>query len=237
MKFLLTSAGINNDSIRAALMGLLGKPIERCKAVCIPTAIYALPSGVGDAWLTLQLLNLGWEEYGTLELTALPTLPEECWLPALEAADCLLVGGGNTGYLSYWLQHSGLGARLPALLRDKVYVGVSAGSMVVTHSLQVDQDHLARTGVYRDTEFAEDAPLGAGSDRTLGLVPFVIRPHLNAEYFPGATLENFARAAAALDVPLYAFDDATALKVVDGNVEVVSEGTWQRFPGGQAAGE
>lgn len=234
MKFLLTSAGISNDSIRAALVDLLGKPIEACKAVCIPTAIYALPSGVGDGWLTLHLLNLGWEEYGLLELTALPTIPEECWLPALEAADCLLVGGGNNGYLAHWLHQSGLAARLPALLRDTVYVGVSAGSMVATHSLQADQEYLARTGVYRDADFEEDAPLGAGSDRALGLLPFVIRPHLGADYFPTATAERFARSAAALDVPLYAIDDQTALKVVDGEVEVVSEGEWRLFPAGKA---
>ena len=229
MKLLLTSAGISNERIRAALVELLGKPIAECSAVCIPTAIYALPSGVGDAWQTLRQLDLGWREYGALELTALPTLPEDCWLPALEAADCLLVGGGNNGYLSHWLQASGLAARLPGLLRDKVYVGVSAGSMVVTHSLQIDRDYLARTDIYRDADFEEDAPLGAGSDRALGLVPFVIRPHLGAEYFPTATAERFARSAAALDVPLYAIDDQSALKVIDGEVKVVSEGEWRVF--------
>ncbi len=235
MKFLLTSAGISNDSIRAALVDLLGKPIAACRAVCIPTASLALPSGVGDSWWTLKLLDLGWAEYGMLELTALPTLPEECWLPALEAADCLLVGGGNNGYLSYWLEQSGLAARLPALLRDKVYVGVSAGSMIATHSLQIDRDYLARTGIYRDADFEEDAPPGAGSDRALGLLPFVIRPHLGADYFPTATAERFARSAADLSVPLYAIDDQTALKVVDNAVEVVSEGVWHRFAGGRAA--
>ena len=229
MKCLLTSIGISNESIRRALIALLGKPIAECKAVCIPTAIYALPSGVADSWLMLRELDLGWAEYGVLELTALPTIPEDCWLPALESADCILVGGGNTGYLSYWLQHTGLGARLPALLGDTVYVGVSAGSMVATHSLQIDQTHLTRTGIYRDADFEEDAPRGAGSNRALGLVPFVIRPHLAADYYPTATMERFARAAAALDVPLYAIDDQTALKVVDGQVEVVSEGEWRLF--------
>ena len=235
MKFLLTSAGISNDSIRAALVGLLGKPIDQCRAVCIPTAIYALPSGVGDSWLTLRTLDLGWAEYGALELTALPTIPEDCWLPALEAADCLLVGGGNTGYLSHWLQQSGLGARLPALLRDTVYVGVSAGSMVATHSLQIDRDHLARAGIYRDADFAEDAPRGAGSDRALGFLPFVIRPHLNADYYPSATLARFSQSAAALDVPLYAIDDETAIAVDNGAVRVVSEGEWRLFDGGREA--
>ncbi|HEY8597737.1 MAG TPA: Type 1 glutamine amidotransferase-like domain-containing protein [Thermomicrobiales bacterium] len=230
MKFLLTSVGIANASIHQALIELFGKPIEQCNALCIPTAIYALPSGTGDSWLTLrELAGLGWREFGVLELTALPSVPEECWLPALEAADCLIVGGGNGGYLNFWMQESGLAAKLPALLRDKVYLGVSAGSVVVTHSFQADPVALAERGVYRDADFEEDAPLGAGSDKTLGLVDFVIRPHLNADYFPTATLERFARSAAALDVPLYAFDDQTALAVVDGDVRVISEGEWKLF--------
>lgn len=229
MKLLLTSAGISNDSIRAALVDLLGKPIAECKAICIPTEIYALPSGVNDSWLILRELDLGWAEYGALELTALPTIPEDCWLPALEATDCIIVGGGNGGYLNYWMQESGLGARLPALLRDKVYVGVSAESMVATHSFQADPAVLAERGVYRDADYEEDAPPGAGSDRTLGLVPFVIRPHLNADYFPTATLARFARSATSLDVPLYAIDDQTAIAVTDGDVRVISEGAWELF--------
>jgi dipeptidase E len=229
MKLLLTSAGITNDSIRSALVDLLGKPIGEAKAICVPTAIYALPSGVGDAWLTMRELELGWQEYGVLELTALPSIAEEHWLPALQAADVLLVGGGNTAYLSYWLHASGLAAQLPELLRSMVYVGVSAGSMLLTHSLNLDRATLETTGVFYDDEYDEGAPLGAGSDKTLKLVDFVVRPHLNADYFPKITLDTMARAAVKAAAPLYAFDDQTALKVVDGVVEVISEGVWQRF--------
>ena len=235
MKLLLTSLGISNDSIRAALVELLGKPIEQSRAVCIPTAIHAPPGGPTDAWLTLRELDLGWAEYGVLELTALPSLPESCWLPSLQAADYVLVGGGSTGYLSYWMWTSGLATHLPTVLRDTVYVGASAGSMIATHSLEIDRPYLARTGIYRDVDFEEDAPLGAGSDRALGFVPFVIRPHLNAGYYPTATLEHFARSSAALDVPLYAIDDATAIVVHNGDVRVVSEGEWRVFNGGREA--
>lgn len=229
MKFLLTSAGITNASIRNALLDLLGKPIAESKAVCIPTAIYALPSGVSDSWLMLRELDLGWQEYGVLELTALPSILEEHWLPALQGADVIIVGGGNTGYLSYWLHESGLAAKLPKLLETKVYVGVSAGGAMVTHSVNISQDVLARTGVYYDDEYDEAAPPNFGSDKTLKLVDFVIRPHLNADYFPQTTLEHMAQAAAKVAVPLYAFDDQTALKVVDGVVEVISEGQWKMF--------
>lgn len=229
MKFLLTSAGITNDRLRSALVELLAKPIAEASAICIPTAIYGLPGGPNDSWLMLGALELGWRSYGVLELTALPSLLEEHWLPAVEAADVLIVGGGNTGYLSYWLHASGLAARLPALLKNKVYVGVSAGSMMVTHKLNVHRPTLEETGVYYDDEYDEAAPPNAGSDKTLKLLDFVIRPHLNADYFPKITLDAMAQSAAKQEVPLYAFDDQSALKVVDGQVEVVSEGEWKLF--------
>ena len=230
MKFLLTSAGITNDSIHAALVDLLGKPTAEARAICVPTAIYALPGGNGYAWRMLrELADIGWHDLGVLELTTLPTILEEHWLPAVEAADIIIVGGGNSGYLCYWIEQSGFGRRLPALLQNKVYMGVSAGSLIVTHSFQIDAEVLARTGIYRDADYDEDAPPNAGSNKTLGLVDFVIRPHLNADWLPQATLDRFAKSAAKIDVPMYAFDDQTAIKVVDGNVEVISEGEWKLF--------
>jgi dipeptidase E len=199
------------------------------RGTAIPTAIYAYPSGASDSWQTLRMLELGWQEYGVLELTALPTLQEEHWLPTVEATDLIIVGGGNTGYLSYWLHQSRLAKRLPELLKTKVYVGVSAGSAMVTQGVNIDKKRLEQTGIYYDDEYDEAAPPNAGSDETLKLVDFVIRPHLNADYFPKATLENMATWAEKIDVPLYAFDDETALKVIDGNVEVISEGEWKLF--------
>ncbi len=67
MKFLLTSAGINNDSIRKALVDLLGKPIAESSALYIPTAVYALPGGAAIAWRLFQgvagtpLCEVGWK--------------------------------------------------------------------------------------------------------------------------------------------------------------------------------
>ncbi len=230
MKLLLTSAGITNGSIRKALVDLLGKPIAESKAICIPTAIYALRGGNGYAWQELkELAEMGWEEFGVLELTALPSILEEHWLPDVETADIIIVGGGNTGYLSYWMQESGLAQKLPELLKTKVYMGISAGGGMVTHSLNINHERLKKTGSYYDDEYDEAAPPNAGSDKTLKLVDFVIRPHLNADYFPAATLENMEKWAAKVDVPLYAFDDQTAIKVVDGKVEVISEGEWKKF--------
>ncbi len=231
MKLLLTSAGLTNNSIRSALMDLLGKPIASSKAVFIPTAMYANPAGSGYVWDELREQgDMGWQELGVLELTVLPSIPQEYWLPPLEAADVIWVGGGNTGYLSYWMHASGFAKKVPELLKKAVYVGVSAGSMVVTHSLHVNLEELKETGIYHDDEYNEAAPPNAGLDKTLKLVDFVVRPHLNlVEYFPNITLSRLERAAARVDVPMYAIDDQTAIKVVDGDVQVISEGQWKLF--------
>lgn len=70
MKLLLTSAGINNKSIHDALVDMLGKPIAESSALCIPTAVYAIPGGAGHAWrffsgqATTPMCELGWKSPG-----------------------------------------------------------------------------------------------------------------------------------------------------------------------------
>src|SRR5438309_11999677 len=120
MRFLLTSAGIKNTSIRDALVDLLGKPIAESNALCIPTAAYAIPGGAGHAWRFISgreprtpMCELGWKSLGVLELTALPTIDEEDWVPAVRETDVLLVGGGDPLYRCYWMQQSGLAALCP----------------------------------------------------------------------------------------------------------------------------
>ncbi len=222
MKLLLTSVGVTNESIRNALVELLGKPIKECRAVPISTALYASPSGPEDVSLMAKHYGgMGWRELGTLELTSLPTIEEEHWLPFVESSDAILVSGGNTGYLSYWFQESGFSERLPGLLKNKVYFDISAGSAMVTPGLNYDRERFEQTGIYYDDEYEESAPRNAGSAWAMGLVNFTIRPHLNADYFPSATMDLMERAAARVGIPLYAIDDETAIKVVNGKVEVV----------------
>jgi dipeptidase E len=231
VKALLTSSGLTNDAIRSALTDLLGKSVGECTAVHVPTAVYGLPEGLGYATeMTRYWDALGWAELGTLELTALPSLPEELWRPALEAADVLLVDGGNSGYLSYWAHQTRFAELLPGLLDRTVYVGFSAGSCLLTPAYHYDRQRLAETGIYYDDEYDEAAPVGAGDCRALGLVDVHLRPHLNSTDF-GVDLSAAAmeRAAAKVDGPLYAIDDQSAL-VVDGrDIRVVSEGDWLLF--------
>ena len=219
MKLLLTSAGISNMSIQNALIELLGKPIAESNALFVPTAIYAIPNG-GDivrrvirGSLGDPFCELGWKSLGLLELTALPSIKQELWVNMLNETDALLVGGGDCQYLTYWMQQSGLAELLPSLLHKMVYVGLSAGSMIMTRFGTTYGNHV----------------LPANSDKSLNLVDFAIHPHLDYEWFPENSLANIEKLAASTPVPSYAIDDQTAIKVVDGVIEVVTEGHWKLF--------
>jgi dipeptidase E len=220
VKYLLTSAGIKNASIQDALVDLLGKPIADSNALCIPTAGYGHPMGSpGGAWrfitgrATTPMCELGWKSVGVLELTALPSIDQERWVAWVRETDVLLVNGGDALYLCYWMRQSGLADRLPSL-RETVWVGLSAGSMVMTPHIGAD--------------FVGWKP-PSGGDETLGIVDFAIFPHLDHPALPENTMADAERWAAGMSVPCYAIDDETAIQVVDGTVEVVSEGHWKLF--------
>jgi dipeptidase E len=216
LKLLLTSGGVTNTSIHRALIDVLGRPTADATALCIPTAQWGHPmcgpvsargfvSGV-PPWGGLTALE--WKSLGLLELSALPTIGAKRWVPWVEEADVLLVDGGDATYLCHWLRESGL-ARLVPTMTDSVWVGVSAGSMVMTPRIGAD--------------FVQWP--SAPDDRTLGIVDFSIFPHLDV--FPENTLAEAERWASEIGGPAYVIDDQTAIKVADGTVEVVSEGTWK----------
>ena len=220
MKLLLTSAGMTNTSIHNTLVDLLDKPIAESSALCIPTASYGHPmAGPVAAWRFISgqeprcpMCELGWKSVGVLELTALPSIARALWVPMVQETDVLLVNGGDPLYLCYWMRQSGLADLLPSL--RAVYVGLSAGSMVMTP--RIGEDFVGWTPP-------------TGGDETLGLVGFSIFPHLDNPDLPENTMADAERWAAGMPVPAYAIDDLTAIKVVDGSVEVVSEGHWTSF--------
>jgi len=221
MKLLLTSAGIKNPTIHAALVDLLGKPIAECNAVCIPTALHALRRGGNNAWKFITgneprtpMCELGWKSMAVLELTALPSIEKDRWEPLVRDADVILVGGGDPLYLCHWMRESGFADLLPTLRPEAVYVGLSAGSMVLTP--RIGEDFV-------------NWQLPGGDDRTLGLVDFAIFPHLDHPDLTENTMADAERWAAKLPIRALGMSDDTAVRVVDGAVEVVSEGGWRWF--------
>jgi dipeptidase E len=114
------------------------------------------------------------------------------------------------------MRQSGLADLLPSL-REAVYVGVSAGSMVMAPNVGED--------------FVRWRP-ATGGDSALGVVDFAMFPHLDHENMPDNSMADAEEWAAGVPVPI---DDQTAIKVTDGAVEVVSEGHWNCSPLGPRA--
>ncbi len=221
MKYLLTSAGIKNTSIQNTLIELLSKPIAECNALCVPTAGYGHPMvSPSGAWRFISgreprtpMCELGWKSLGVLELTALPSINKERWVSWVREADVLLVNGGDPLYLCHWMRESGLADLLPSL-HETVWVGLSAGSMVMTP--RIGEDFVG----WKSPN---------GDDSTLGIVDFSIFPHLDHPELTENTMAEAEKWAAKIAGPAYAIDDETAIKVTDATVEVVSEGHWKLF--------
>jgi len=240
MKLLLTSSGISNPSISDALVDLLGKPIAESSALFVPTAIYPFPDGARKAFQAISgkaqspLCDLGWKSLGVLELTALASIDKEVWVATVEESDALLVWGGDPVYLSYWMKHSGLADIFLSLRPETVYVGVSAGSIAMASTFgetyfdppKCSGERLSSEGIVFSRPEGETTMTLVMAEG-VGLVDFAIIPHV--EYDDHHDVANAEKWAGRLPVPTYAIDDETAIKVIDGTVEVVSEGQWKLF--------
>jgi dipeptidase E len=173
------------------LVELLGKPIAESNALCIPTGVQPFPSGPSHVYRFISgttsspMCGLGWKSLGVLELTALPSVKPDDWIPAVQETDALLVWGGSPLYLCYWMRQSGLADLLPSLRPETVYVGTSGGAMVATPD-------------FGGAAYDESEPL-TGSDKALGLVDFSVFPHLDREdgipASPLAEIESVGRRA------------------------------------------
>ena len=214
MKLLLTSNGLTNSSIANALFDLVGKAPEETTIVFIPTASNVEQGG--KDWLINDLINLKKQNFKSIEITDISAVDEKIWQPSLESADVLFFEGGSVYHLMRWLNKSGLTKLLPNLLKDKVYMGASAGSMVTNPDLALKLLQVIYEADMIETEGAKG----------LNFVDFYFLPHLNSESFKKMRKENIEKIGQEIDRTIYALDDDSALKIVDNKIEVISEGEW-----------
>ena len=212
---MLTSAGIRNESLRNTLKKLVGD--VKIKIAFIPTAAN-VEEGDKD-WLINDLVNC--KKFGEVDIVDISALPKDKWLPRLEWANVIFVGGGNTTYLMECVRKFGLADEIENLLKTRVYVGISAGSLILSDSIQASSEYLFK--VYGDE--VRDPPRG------LGLVNFHVRPHFGSAHFPKLTKENLEKVFEDSDLDAYVLDDESGVVWIDGKVEVVSEGKWIKFDG------
>ena len=216
MKLFLTSSGLTNESISKALFDLVGKKASDTVVAFIPTASN---TEMGDKeWLIRDLTNVYRQGFKSISIVDISAVSENIWRPQLEEADVLFFNGGNTYHLMRWINQSGLVHMLPELLKTKVYVGSSAGSMVTNPDLALRLSQI----IYGDD--MEESPMDG-----LNYVDFYFLPHLNSSYYPVRMEETIKEVAKTLSRKIYALDDQSALKIVNGKVEVISEGTYVEF--------
>ncbi len=217
MKLLLTSNGLCNKTIVNALADLLRKPFEKSSIAFIPTASNV---EVGEKhWLKNDLDNCRKSGFEIVDIVDISALSQDQWQPRLDSADVLLFGGGNTRHLSFWIEKSGFIKLLPNYLKTKVYVGISAGSIVMGKNMFLSNEE----------KFYYEHPNAKKTGKFLNIVDFSIRPHLNNDYFPQVNKENLEEVAKEHPETIYALDDKSAVKVDGQKVEVVSEGKYLKF--------
>lgn len=216
MKLLLTSGGLTNKSIEKALFELVGKKLEDTILCFVPTASNV---EIGDKnWFINDLLNINKQHFKEVYIADISAVSQKIWKLQMEKADILFFEGGNTYHLMRWINKSGLVKILPKLLKDKVYVGLSAGSMVTSPDLALRMSQVI---------YGED--LEEKHMDGLNFVDFYFLPHLNSPYFPERMEENAEKVATDIKKKIYFLDDQSALKIVDDKVEIVSEGKYLEF--------
>lgn len=233
MKLLLTSNGLSNDSIATAFQDLIGKKAEDSKVAFIPTA--ANPERDDKAWLVDDMHRIKERGY-FIDLIDLTAFDEDRLRRIISPMDAIFVGGGSSFYLSYWMQKSGMFNILKEFMEDKVYAGISAGSMIAGASL-LPSDALEDLQAFRDDHYYDNTGRDASykdqsSYKTLNYTNIVFRPHFNSPIFPKVRKEVLEEIVDKLPAPLYALDDMSALKIIDGNIEVVTEGEWLKLEPG-----
>lgn len=218
MKLLLTSCGITNQSIAKALFELVGKIPAETRICFIPTAMNAT---IGDkSWFVNDLMNLKNLNLKFLDIVDISAVPKNVWMQKIGEADVMFFSGGNTTHLMRVMKESGFLEELPKLLENKVYAGISAGSVACASDLRMSGKSLKE---YYKKEF------GYENEEGLNLVDFYFAGHFNSKSFPERNEDNYREIAKSLDKTLYAIDDNSALKIIDNNIEVVSEGEWLKF--------
>lgn len=217
MKLLLTSAGLSNKSISDALLELTERPFAELNLAFIPTAANV---AMGDkSWMIDDLVNCKKLGFKAIDIVDISAIPKELWLPRLQAVDVLLVEGGDASYLMHWMEASGLKEILPEMLETKVYVGISAGSIIMGRGLDSGMVGELYLEVVANPE----------KDDGMGIINALIRPHLNSPDYSKINLDYMEKISKESPDTFYAIDDNTAIKIVDGNVEVISEGVWKKF--------
>jgi dipeptidase E len=208
MKLLLCSEGFYTEEIVKKCEELVGKSRDSINIAVINEA-YAVEHDNNLRWV-LHNLNLVKDNFGgNLELVNLLALDIETVKERIEQNDVIFVVGGHTDYLMSVFNKTGFAKILPELLKTKVYVGSSAGSMVLGKRLSTKafEKMYDEHGVYGISSYLE-------------LVDISIMPHLDSTEFPNRK-ETLMEVAKDNSGAIYGLRDDSAVVVVDGEISTI----------------
>ena len=212
MKYLLTSAGIKNNHIAEVLSEMLGKPLVESSILFIPTA--ANTEGEDKRWLIENLKDLEKYNFQSIDILDIAAVSKDVWLKRFQEKDVICVGGGNEKYLAEVFHSVGMKEVLSDLSDNKVYVGISAGSMV--------------TGTFMpETLYPKIFPeedFGSTVVQPMNIHEFCFIPHLNSDFFKHIRKDNLESVKELFLSTVYSTDDETALKIEGGQITIVGEG-------------
>ena len=216
MKLVLTSGGISNKGIEKELINIVGKDLKNLKLLFCTTASN-YEGGVMNDWLVKDLICL--DKLGfKIDVCDINGANKEHLLPRFEWADILYFEGGNTQWLRNCIKNSGLEEHLVKLLETRIWVGASAGSCVLSPT--VDNPVC---------DIFDDNVEGYPADG-LNLVNFQFIPHFNNKDFPKVSEENIRRVSEKLTKAdgekVYVLDDNSAIFIDNGTMKIISEGNW-----------
>ena len=221
MKFLLMSQAVENESIKQALLDLVGKPFAEANVLMVTTASNA---AFGDKrWLIRMFNQFDSLGFAKIDIIDFAGLPEDAWLPQFEAADVLMFTGGNTTHLAYEMGRANMKQHLEKLLGTRVYASNSAGSIVTGASLAMVNEE--------DYAYAPSRIDDLKAATSLGYHGLHIRPHWKNPGHSRST-ESWVEAKIAennITDPVYLLDDQSALKIDGDQLKVVSEGEWKVY--------
>lgn len=197
MKLLLTSGGLSNGELSSAVAELAEKPLHQLSLAYIPTAANVIDEDKG--WQVDHLIRLQSLAFAKLDIVDFSGLKYEEWFSRLDAADVLMFEGGSTPHLVDKARESGLKDALEGWLDSKVFVGVSAGSVMVT------------------------PVIGPNGDPGFAWVDFLIVPHMNAPY-RNRTAEDVQGIATKFGRTTFWIDDESAIRVDGAKLDTIGKG-------------
>lgn len=211
MKFLLTSSGLKNERLAKALEQLVGKPLSETSLLFIPTA--GNTSVDDQNWLITNILEFRKYEFKNISIIDI-AIPRTMWAPHFKNVDVVCFGGGNEKYLARIMEEQGFKEFILPLLKTKVYMGISAGSMVAGYFL---------LGGLTSEIFPEE-DFGDEDGEPMGILDLIFIPHMNSQWFENVRIDFLESIKEKFNKTTYATDDETALAIDGVKIQIVGGG-------------